>query len=124
MQFHKSILVIDDDDAIRRLVARQLSTQYTVYEARDAMAAAVILAQIEPPNAIVCDRMMPGTSGTEFTHAIKSDAKYKHVRIIFLSALGSAADLVAGINAGARHYITKPFKMDDLMVKVERALAE
>jgi CheY-like chemotaxis protein len=124
MQSKKSILVIEDDDAARALIVRQLSDEYTVHEACEASTALAMLAKIPQPNAIICDVLMPGMSGLEFARKMKSDRWRRNVPIIFVSACASARNIVDGINAGARNYITKPFKMADLLAKVARAVAD
>ncbi len=118
-----SILVVDDDDAVRTMVVRQLSALYVVHQAADASAAFAILRDISAPKVIICDVMMPGMSGMQLVERIKQRPALKHVPIIFLTAKTDAADVVEGINAGARHYMTKPFKMNDLLARVAKLVA-
>ena len=118
----RSVLVVDDDDAVRTMVVRQLSESYTVYQAADAQSALTVLASIKPPSLIVCDWMMPGMNGVELIKHLKSHAQFKSVPVIFLTAKTSPLDVIEGINSGARHYITKPFQMKDLLEKVAKAI--
>jgi DNA-binding response OmpR family regulator len=118
----KSVLVIEDDESVRALVARQLQNDYDVHQAPHAQAALEVLKKIKVPDLILCDVMMPGMTGVQFAKHLKSTNEYKQVPIIFLTARTGALDVIEGINAGARHYITKPFNMKDLLEKVAKAM--
>jgi CheY-like chemotaxis protein len=119
----KVVLVADDDDAIRELVIRALGTTYTIYEARDGNEALDLLKRIRPlPDAVVSDVMMPGMDGFELAKAVKSHPHLRKVPLIFITARGGAMDVVQGINAGARHYIQKPFKLKELLDKVGQVI--
>ncbi len=119
---NKSILVIEDDEAVRTLVARQLSAEYVVHQAADAQQALSVLATIKAPNLILCDVMMPGMTGIQLAKHLKAQEAYKAIPIVFLTAKTGALDVIEGINAGARHYITKPFNMKELLEKVAKAI--
>ena len=119
----KRILVVEDDDAVRTLLARQLQSDYDVHQAPDAQAALQTLkAMTRMPDLIICDVMMPGMTGVQFAKQLRGMPEYKSVPIIFLTARTGALDVIEGINAGARHYITKPFNMRDLLDKVAKAI--
>lgn len=119
----KRILVVEDDDTVRALLARQLQNSYDVHQAADAQAAIQTLGTMTRlPDLIICDVMMPGMTGVELAKHLKGINEYKQVPIIFLTARTGALDVIEGINAGARHYITKPFNMKDLLEKVAKAI--
>lgn len=119
----KRILVVEDDESVRQLLARQLQTEYEVHQAVDAQQALQVLKTMRPlPDLIICDVMMPGMTGVQFAKQLKGTAELKSVPIIFLTARTGALDVIEGINAGARHYITKPFNMKDLLDKVAKAM--
>ncbi len=118
----KRILVVEDDESVRTLLVRQLSTEYEVYQAAEAQSALTLLGKIRPPDLILCDVMMPGMTGVQFAKQLKGVPEFKQVPIIFLTARTGALDVIEGINAGARHYITKPFNMKELLDKVARAI--
>lgn len=119
----KRILVVEDDESVRQLLARQLQTEYEVHQAGDAQQALQVLQALRPlPDLIICDVMMPGMTGVQFAKQLKGAPEYKTVPIIFLTARTGALDVIEGINAGARHYITKPFNMKDLLDKVAKAM--
>jgi DNA-binding response OmpR family regulator len=100
------------------MLVRALGMQYTVYEARDGVDAKALLEIIPAPDALVCDIMMPRMDGLELAKSMRKDATLQRVPILFLTARGSALDVITGINAGARHYVTKPFKIADVLAKV------
>jgi DNA-binding response OmpR family regulator len=112
------LLVVDDDPTIRQMLVHALGRTYTIYEARDGQEAKEILDAIPAPHGIVCDVMMPRMDGVELAKLLRRDRVLQRVPILFLTAKGGAMDVIAGINAGARHYVTKPFKIADLVAKV------
>jgi len=112
------LLVVDDDPAIRMMLVHALGKTYTIYEAHDGQQAKDILDLIPAPDGIVCDVMMPRLDGVELAKILRKDKVLQRIPILFLTAKGGAMDVVAGINAGARHYVTKPFKIADVLAKV------
>ena len=112
------LLVVDDDPAIRAMLLHTLGKTYTIYEARDGQEAKEILEAIPAPDGIVCDVMMPRLDGVELAEELRKDKVLQRVPILFLTAKDGAMDVIAGINAGARHYVTKPFKIADVVAKV------
>jgi DNA-binding response OmpR family regulator len=115
----KVVVVVEDDVATRELLIRGLGTVYTVYAAGDGRAALELLERMAPPDVIVCDVMMPHMDGVTFARAIKQDNAYRHVPIILLTAKDSPTAMIEGINAGARHYLTKPFKIREVLDRIE-----
>jgi DNA-binding response OmpR family regulator len=114
----KVVLVADDDPDIRALLVRALGATYTVYEARDGEEARQILQVIPLPDAFVCDIMMPKLDGIGLVKALRKEPSLSRMPVLFLTAKGGPLDVVSGINAGARHYVTKPFKISDVLAKV------
>jgi CheY-like chemotaxis protein len=117
------IVVVDDDADIRTMLVRALGTKYTVYEAGDGVEAQELLQIIPVPDALVCDVMMPRLDGLGLAKSLRKDAVLGRIPILFLTARGSPLDVVSGINAGARHYVTKPFKITDVLAKVAQMTA-
>ena len=105
---------------MRDLVVKALSTTYLVHAAHDATDAKALLARMPAPNLIICDVMMPKIDGFAFVAEIRKDKKFDRIPVIFLTAKSTPIDVLKGINAGARHYVTKPFKLPDLLAKVEK----
>jgi CheY-like chemotaxis protein len=115
------VLVIDDDQAIRDMVGQILARENQVYQASDGANALELLKRVGSVDVIVCDVMMPRLDGFEFARAAKADPDLAGIPILFLTARDSAKDHVEGIQAGARSYLTKPFKVKELLAAVKRA---
>jgi DNA-binding response OmpR family regulator len=116
------ILVVEDDAALRWMLVRMLGTKYTVFVAADGREALDLLAQIPTVDGIVLDVMLPRLDGLVVGRRVKADHRMARVPILYLSAKNGALDIVAGINAGARHYITKPFLMADLLARLDSSV--
>ncbi|MFO0683815.1 MAG: response regulator [Sandaracinus sp.] len=116
------ILVVEDDDDLRRMLVTTLAKLGTVVPARSAAEAATFLSSRPPPAVVLTDIMMPGASGLELLRKLRTEARYHGVPVVVLSAKTDPHSIVDGINAGARHYVTKPFKTVDLVTKIERLL--
>ena len=118
----KLILIIEDDDSVRMLLTRALGVRYAVETARDGNEAIQRLQRRPIPDLLICDIMMPGVDGLTVAKRAKASPHLRQVPIVFLTAKSTPKDIVHGINAGARHYVTKPFKLNDLLQKVNSAL--
>ena len=113
------ILVIDDDDRIRDLIARYLGEHgFLVSAAADAAEAKEILTLAEY-DALVVDVMMPGQSGMEFTQELRQQ---NDVPVLLLTAMGETEDKITGLTAGADDYLTKPFDPRELVLRLEAIL--
>ena len=119
------MLVVDDDDAVRRLLRTALQAKgHRVEEAADGLAASELLGRLDrPPDLLICDVMMPTIDGFTLAKLIKARAELRTIPIIFVTARTAPESLVRGINLGARHYVQKPFNLKDLLEKVDKALA-
>jgi len=116
-------LVLEDEPAVQTLLRKQLSSQgFEVTIAADGLDGLMKLEQLRP-DIILCDVMMPNLDGMSFVKAIKGHADTQKIPVIFLTAKTDPRSMIDGINVGARFYVTKPFQLDDLMVKVQRALS-
>lgn len=117
----KRILVADDDPAISRLLERVLSRDYDVVTSSDGRGA-LSLAMKQKPHLFILDVMMPGIDGFALAQQLRAVPELKTAPIIFLTARDGALDTIKGIQVGARHYLTKPFKIEDLTAKVKKTL--
>lgn len=117
----RHILVAEDDPDIARMLERVLSAEYRVTVASNGFEAVAIAAK-KPPNLLMLDIMMPGVDGLTAARQIRELPGLKNVPIIFLTAKDGPLDVIKGIQSGARHYITKPFKLDDVVAKVKKIL--
>jgi CheY-like chemotaxis protein len=113
-----AILVVEDDEAARRLIVRALRTLFTVYDAPDGAEALRILERVPPVACVVADVMMPGMDGMTLAKRMRADRRLKGVPLVFVTARGEPTSVLEGINVGARHYIQKPFKVKDLVEKI------
>lgn len=118
----KRILVVEDDESVRKLVERALSASYDVETAADGLAALRRLKLQPAPDLVICDIMMPGIDGLSVARNMKAGALTRQTPIVFLTARTSPQDVIHGIQAGARQYITKPFKIGDLLKLVQQVL--
>jgi DNA-binding response OmpR family regulator len=118
----KVVMVVEDDAAIREMLVRSLGLEYRVYEAHDGQMALDMLNEMKEPDLMLLDVMMPNMDGHELASKLKAEKRFKTVPIVFLTGLDSPKDVVKGINVGARHYVTKPFKIQDLLGKVAKAI--
>lgn len=103
------VLVADDEPALRLLCRVSLEYDgFVVLEARDGIEALEV-AQLETPDLILLDLMMPGQDGWRVATALQADEMTSRIPIVFLSALAQASDLARALENGAIGYITKPF---------------
>jgi CheY-like chemotaxis protein len=116
-----TILVVEDDAALRAMLVRCLADIGRVVEARDG-ATALALAIERHTSLVITDVMMPGMDGLELARQLKANPLTARVPILMLTAKTRPKDVIDGVNAGARSYITKPFKMDELRNRVHNAL--
>jgi DNA-binding response OmpR family regulator len=119
----KRILIAEDDDAIGSMLAKILETKYEVHRCTSGTEALAIADRVRPHLALL-DVMMPGLDGYATAQRMKLLPGLKNVSIVFLTAKSGPMDVVKGIQSGARFYISKPFKMDELLAKVRKALGE
>ena len=118
----RRILVVDDDPEVLEMLARYLGRDYDVVLARDGSGALAAATREPYPHLILLDIMMPGIDGLGVAHRLRMTPELRHVPIIFVTAKDGPLDVIKGIRAGARSYITKPFKLEDLKARVDRAL--
>jgi two-component system phosphate regulon response regulator PhoB len=118
----KQILVIEDERAIREMIAFGLRRAgFEVREAADARSGRAEVAN-RLPDLLLVDWMLPDTSGLEFTRALKRDRETREVPIIMLTARAEEGDKVAGLEGGADDYITKPFSPRELLARINAVL--
>lgn len=117
-----TVLIAEDNIDLRRFLAGSLSEQYQVIECSDGeQAFNEVLSTL--PDIVLTDVMMPGVNGIELCNLIKQDERTNHIPVIILTARTAEADIEAGLNAKADHYITKPFSFTELSLRVRNLLA-
>ena len=119
----RSILIIEDNDELRRFLAMILRDCYHVLEAGDGRQGLEIIGR-ELPDLIVSDVMMPEMDGIELLAAVKVNRDTSHIPVILLSAKASVDDRVRGLEYGADDYIAKPFNSAYLKARIESLIRQ
>jgi DNA-binding NtrC family response regulator len=114
-----TILIVDDDDAIRGMIFDLLSDRYECNTASMAEEALQYI-EVESYDAILTDIAMPGLTGVELLQKIQET--HPATPVILISGKGSEQDPEALMELGAFAYVTKPFNLDELEEVVERAV--
>ena len=117
------ILIVDDTKDILAVVSRRL--QSWGYESLTAESGeeGLTIAEEHVPNLILLDIMMPKMKGRDVCARLKANPKTQHIPVIFLTALGLADHIKAGMDLGADDYIVKPFEPADLKKRIAVVLA-
>lgn len=115
------VLVVDDEPKNRELICDTLKVNdYHVDEAESGAEALEVIAA-RPPDVVLLDVAMPGMDGLEVCRRLKADKKTASVPVIMVTAHVHREDRIAGIQAGANDYITKPVDLKDLVLRVRNA---
>lgn len=118
----KKILIIDDEkDLIETLTLRLEGHGYKILSAPDGVAGLKLL-QLEKPDVVLLDVMMPKMDGYLVCRSIKKDPLYATTKVLMLSAKALAEDKRKGEEAGCDAYITKPFDGKELVRVIEKFL--
>jgi len=118
----RRILIVDDESAIREMIAMALELAgYDTLEASDAKTAHSIIVD-EQPDMMLLDWMMPGTSGIELARRLRADPATKDLPSIMLTAKADEDNKVQGLEAGIDDYITKPFSPKELIARLKAVL--
>jgi two-component system phosphate regulon response regulator PhoB len=118
----KRILIVDDEPAIRDMVAFALrKAEYEPLHAADAReASAAIVEQV--PDLILLDWMLPGMSGLELARRLRKEGLTREIPIIMLTARGEENDRVNGLDAGVDDYVVKPFSARELLARIKAVM--
>lgn len=118
-----SVMVIDDNVTNLKMLVRLLTSQG--YDVRPMTSGQAALDAIREslPDLVLLDVNMPDMDGYEVCEKLKSDELSKSIPVVFLTALHSTADIVNAFKAGAADYLTKPFRFDELLARVQNHLA-
>jgi len=113
------LLIVDDDDGIRRLLRDYLKAQeFRVTIAADAAKARSLMAMVDF-DLIVLDVMMPGEDGFALTASVRQSSQ---TPILLLTARGEPEDRIKGLSLGADDYLAKPFEPEELVLRIESIL--
>jgi twitching motility two-component system response regulator PilH len=117
------IVLVDDSYSELQLIESYLkSANYTVVSYASADKLEDKLAT-EKPDLIILDVVMPGRNGFQACRDIKTDDRFKNIPILLCTSKGQASDKFWGEQQGASEYVVKPFKAEELLAAVKRAIA-
>ena len=113
------VLVVDDSSIIRRVVEQILEVLgHEAISAADGIDALETLRSTEGIRLILLDWNMPEMSGIEFLRTIKADPELQDLPVIMLTTESERRKMIEAIEAGAKHYLTKPFQPETLATKI------
>lgn len=115
------VLVVDDDEEVAKAIKATLKRDYQVTVAYSGIQA-IKHARRHAPNLIVLDVVMPGMDGLETCRELRNDPALAEIPILFLTALARPEDRIAGFRAGADDYLTKPFNLEELQLRIKAIL--
>ena len=122
MRHLPKVLVVEDEPAIAELIAVNLRHNgFAPVWAEDGASAQRELDAVLP-DVILLDWMLPGQSGLQLARRWRADARTRAIPILMLTARGDEPDKVAGLDAGADDYITKPFSTQELLARIRAVL--
>ncbi|WP_299025128.1 response regulator transcription factor [uncultured Thermanaerothrix sp.] len=113
------ILIIEDDEAIQRILRRALAYEGYVVESAQDGEGGLRLFRESRPDLVVLDWMLPGIDGLEVCQRLRAASK---VPILMLTAKDTVQDRVQGLDAGADDYIVKPFQVEEFLARVRALL--
>ena len=123
------ILLVEDDKELSKIMQLELKHEgfevYPVYDGRQALDEVAAKQQTEPYDLMLLDVMLPKVSGLEVLRKLRAQAQavnQESVPIILVTARGETIDKVDGLNSGADDYITKPFKIEELLARINAVL--
>ncbi|MDA3956344.1 response regulator transcription factor [Oceanispirochaeta sp.] len=120
----RKILIIDDEEHILQMIRMNMKTQgygcLTALSGEEGFA----LARKHIPDLIILDVMMPGMDGVETCRRVKEDPLTRRIPVLMLSAKSQGDDKIKGLQGGADDYITKPFSLQELFLRIKAALRQ
>lgn len=116
------VLIVDDASDLAHLL--EFNLRQAGYDARVAFtgAAALELARSDPPELILLDVQLPDLSGVELCRQLKADPAARKIPVVMLTARGEEPDRVLGLEAGADDYVTKPFSLRELVLRLRAVM--
>ena len=118
----EKILIVEDEDDVIELVRYNLEKEGYLTDVAMTGREAIAKAKSGVPDLVLLDLMLPEIDGLEVCKLIKNDAEMSAVAVVMLTAKGTEADIVAGLEMGADDYITKPFSPRVLLARVKAVL--
>jgi two-component system, OmpR family, alkaline phosphatase synthesis response regulator PhoP len=118
----KKVLIVEDDEDVLELIRYNL--EKNGYQVETAVTGPIALSMAESikPELILLDLMLPGFDGLEVCRNLKKDPKTSNIPVVMVTAKGTEADIVTGLEMGAADYITKPFSPRILLARIRAVL--
>ena len=113
------VLVAEDEPIFRKILQELLSSEFELTIVEDGKAALALLQEKDGPVLAILDWVMPGMTGIDVCRELRSQPRTAGVYVILLTVRNSAADIVAGLRAGADDYVTKPVQAEELRARVK-----
>ena len=117
------ILIVEDEEDIAELLEYNLHRQGYEAEAVGSGEEGLSLVPEIAPDLLILDLMLPGLSGLDVCRKLKADPATRSIPVIMLTAKGEEEDIIAGFEAGADDYVTKPFRPRILLARVKAVLS-
>ncbi|MGB9521949.1 MAG: response regulator transcription factor, partial [Anaerolineales bacterium] len=117
-----NVLVIEDDDIVARTVERSLRGEEFKVTTVNSGVEGLKIARKLMPDIVILDVVMPGMDGYTVCREMRADPTLSEVPILFLTAKIKDEDKITGFNAGADDYLSKPFNIDELILRVRAIL--
>lgn len=117
-----NILIVEDDEIVARTIERSLRSEEFRVTVANSGVEGLKTARAILPDLVILDVIMPGMDGYTVCREMRSDLKLANIPILFLTAKVKDEDKIAGFNAGADDYLTKPFNIDELVLRVRAIL--
>ena len=115
----KRVLIVDDEPDVTELLSYNLKKEFYEVESLHCPLEIMSRARDFMPHLFILDVMMPELNGIQACRMIRADRLFKETPIIFLTARGEAEDRIKGLESGADDYLTKPFEIKELVLRVK-----
>ena len=116
-----NLLIVDDNGEFRQFLCGELAEQYNIHQAANGEEALTVIAE-QDIDLMVSDVMMPAMDGMTLCRHIKQDVSTSHVMVILLTARTAEESKIEGFRAGADDYLSKPFNMEMLQLRISHLL--
>lgn len=117
------VLLVDDNNELRKFLADQLKEFYRVVEARDGKEGLEVALKLTP-DLIMSDVMMPEMDGIQLLDKLKNNVATSHIPVVLLTAKSSVENQIEGLKYGADYYITKPFQTNFILASIDNLLKQ